>query len=118
MSKPLEKFPYCVSAVAAIVVLISCIAVGAPLHMMASWVSLTIVVFLLLGFAFRMMLVTAFFPLEAEEGEEGEDGIVMELYEEPQAENEEGGEVANVADGEGLEEEAESAAVGNAFLDS
>jgi len=85
--KPLGKFPVYVSAIAAILVLVSCIVIGAALHEMAFWVSLTIVMFFLIGHLFRLYVVDVFFPPELE-FEEEEEGLTMEeMYEMGQDDN-------------------------------
>ena len=112
MPKPLEKFPLYISVISAIIVLLACIAVSAPLYWMATWVSLTIVIFYVIGHAIRFYLIKEVFPPEEEmpeiEDEEHEDGEAEEQedYEEP---GEEGG-----AD----DSEMESESVGDAFLDN
>jgi|GEM_PF-2647089 len=128
MPESLKKLPYIISAIAAIVVLLACIIVGADIYWMAIWVSAAIGIFLVIGWCIRLFMVMAVFPPE-EEPESELSSFLGEMIAEAQEEHEEHGEgVAATAsavgamsgeDGEEeIEEEAESGAVGNAFLDS
>ncbi|MCL2398229.1 MAG: hypothetical protein FWC91_00620 [Defluviitaleaceae bacterium] len=55
--KPLEKLPVYLCTIAAIIVLLACIAVGAQLFTMAMTVSVTIVVFFIVGIVVRIFLI-------------------------------------------------------------
>lgn len=63
---PLEKFHLYLSAAAAVVVLLACIAIGAELHWMAFYVSVTIVSFYVIGQFLRYFLMTKVFPPQEE----------------------------------------------------
>jgi hypothetical protein len=68
----MEKIHLYICAIAAIVALLACIAVGAEIYEMALIVSVTIGVFYIIGQCIRMFLITSVFPPEppAEETEE------------------------------------------------
>ena len=100
MLNPLEKLPQYVSAIAAIIVLLACIAIGAPLYWMAAWVSLTIVLFYVIGQVLKYLLVSSLYPPE-----EVEEAADIEYEEEPDLDDL-------------IEDEDENAAVEDAFLDN
>jgi len=99
--KPLEKLPLYVSAAAASIVLLACIAIGAALYWMAIWVSVTIALFYVIGEFVRFFLTTKVFPPEDEP-------VEMETLIEDYGEEE---------FDEAVETEPESAPVEDAFLD-
>jgi len=67
MPKPVAKLPAVVSAVAAVVVLLVCIYMEMELYEMAWWVSVTVVVFAVLGIVLRLFLISqGLFPSEEE----------------------------------------------------
>ncbi|MCL1988131.1 MAG: hypothetical protein FWG64_09215 [Firmicutes bacterium] len=100
MTKPLAKMPAYVSTIAAIIVLLACIAIQAELMWMAVSLSLTILVFYVIGTAARLFLLAKVFPPEiaTEETAEDDDDDDDEEYEDS--------------------EDMETEPVGNAFLDS
>ena len=92
MSGFLEKLHLYVCIIAAIVMSVVCILIGAPLYQMAAWVSLTIVVFYVIGQFVRYFLVTNVFPPQEvlmeeleEQAEEAEDEEALEDEEEDEA---------------------------------
>lgn len=110
MTKQLEKLPFYISAASAIVVLVTCIAVGAQLYIMAAWVSLTIALFYIIGEFTRFFLVTKVFPPEEEIEEEETSGFFEAAgeAEESAEETEETEETAGETDGESAEEAVEN----------
>jgi hypothetical protein len=89
----MEKIHLYICAVAAIVALLACIAIGAEIYEMALIVSVTIGVFYIIGQCIRMFLITSVFPPEqpAEETEELaelEDGQEDEVQEDDEELNE------------------------------
>jgi len=125
MTKPLEKLPLYVSAASAIIVLVACITIGAPLYWMATWVSLTIALFYALGHLVRILIVSAVFPPEDEELSEFglavyEDGGEVEEANDEENDGENGEEAEDgTEDDDGYEdyEDAELEPVEDAFLD-
>ena len=126
LAKQLEKLSLFVSAIAATVVLIACIVIGAQLYIMAAWVSLTIALFYVIGELIRFFLVTRVFPPENEEDFEGEEEEEEEEEEEDYSDQDEEERVDDEEyyDEEGEEEdfledemEPENEPVENAFLD-
>lgn len=101
MVRPLEKLPLFISAGAAIIVLLACIASSAALYWMAAWVSLAIVLFYFIGHGLRMFLITTVFPYEEilEDDFEVEDEYDHEAEMTGSEEAEEAGEAEN----EGIE---------------
>ena len=65
--KEFKKLPFYTSAAAAVVVLIACIIMRAHLFWMAIWVSLSIVLFFVIGEFIRFFIVTQVFPPEPEQ---------------------------------------------------
>ena len=118
MSKPLEKLPHYISAIAAIIVLLACILIGAPLYWMAAWVSFAIALFYVIGQVLRYFLVSQLYPhpLEEEELHDDEYSPYDGISRDP---DEEEVDVSDLLedDDEG-EMEAESEPVEDAFLDS
>ena len=116
MLNRLEKLPFYISIVSAIVVLIACIIVGAQLYIMAAWVSLTIALFYIIGEFTRFFFATKVFPPEEAAEEDSEfleiDAEIEELEEDVGEEAEETAEGDNEAD-----TEYENEPVEDAFLD-
>lgn len=75
MQNPFEKLPAFISATAAIVVLITCIIAQATLHLMAVWVSVSIVLFYFIGEFVRFFVTTKIFPQQENFG----DGFDFEI---------------------------------------
>jgi hypothetical protein len=69
MLKPLEKLHLQLCIAAALVVAIACIISGSTPFWMAAWVSLTIVLFYVIGECLRFFLTTQVFPAEEEADE-------------------------------------------------
>ena len=124
--KPLEKLPVYVSAVSAIIVLVACIIIGAALHWMAAWVSMTIVLFFVIGHFVRLFLLSKVFPQMEMELPDYEDivfgGEEPDEQDEFNEQNEQDEEVSENEEGDEDELEgeldADSEPVEDAFLDS
>lgn len=110
-TKPLEKLPVYLCTIAAIIVLIACIAVGAQLFTMAMTVSITIVVFFIIGLIVRIFLITQVLPPEEEMPlVDDDDRFFIAGVDETSEINDESDELNEVED--------ENAPVEDAFLDS
>ena len=97
--KPYQKLPFILSAVSAMVVVLACIIAEVYGYMMAAWVSVTIVVFFIIGEFIRFFLVTKVFPPQEEDMEALFDDIGTAIVFDDDIEDE-GGEDENNGENE------------------
>jgi len=107
----LGKLPAYISTIAAIIVLLACIAIEAELLQMAIWLSTTIAVFYVIGAVARLVLLAKVFPPQEDAAETDEDDDDDDDDEEDEDEDYD-------EDDEQADEDLENTPVENAFLDS
>jgi uncharacterized membrane protein YqjE len=67
MTQPYEKLHLYITLLAALAMTVACIVSGMPVYMLALWVSVTIVLFYVIGSFVRFFFITKIFPPAAAE---------------------------------------------------